>query len=177
MIIIASICLFAFLRLVKTQLIIGGSYGDIGGVLYGRYVQYIVLFFIVISQMGFVCSYFVFISGNLVNIVDVLSHCAAQIDQKYYIWFPLVFIMPLVLIRHIAKLSFTAIIADVFILFGLISCLYFTSHELRNFGIGPEVKAVNPANFALMIGTATFSFEGIGLGNLNSNKKRFDHLY
>lgn len=164
MIIIASICLFAFLRLVNTQLIIGGSYGDIGGVLYGKYVQYFVLFFIVLSQMGFVCSYFVFISGNLVNVVEVLSHCAVQIDQKYYIWFPLILIMPLVLIRHIAKLSFTAIIADVFILFGLISCLYFTSRELRNFGIGPEVKAVNSANFALMIGTATFSFEGIGLG-------------
>jgi amino acid permease len=165
MIMIAGICLFAFLRLVKTQLIIGGSYGDIGGALYGKYVQYIVLFFIIISQMGFVCSYFVFISGNLVNIVDVLSHCGAQIDQKHYIWFPLVVIMPLVLIRHIARLSFTAIIADIFILFGLISCLYFTSYELRNYGIGPEVKAVNPANFALMIGTATFSFEGIGLGN------------
>jgi len=32
--------------------------------------------------------------------------------------------------------------------------------------MGPEVKAVNPANFALMLGTATFSFEGIGLGTL-----------
>ncbi|KAL9557337.1 hypothetical protein PS6_001881 [Mucor atramentarius] len=163
MVIIACICLFAFLRLVNTQLVVGGSYGDIGQVLFGRWVKYIVLFFIVISQMGFVCSYFVFISGNLVNIVDVLSHCSAQIDQKYYIWFPLIFIMPLVLIRHIAKLSFTAIIADVFILFGLISCLYFTAHELKTFGMGPEVKAVNPANFALMLGTATFSFEGIGL--------------
>lgn len=164
MVIIACICLFAFLRLVNTQLVIGGSYGDIGQVLFGRWVKYIVLFFIVLSQMGFVCSYFVFISGNLVNIVDVLSHCGAQIEQKYYIWFPLIFIMPLVLIRHIAKLSFTAIIADAFILFGLISCLYFTAHELKNFGMGPEVKAVNPANFALMLGTATFSFEGIGLG-------------
>ncbi|KAI8647093.1 transmembrane amino acid transporter protein-domain-containing protein [Parasitella parasitica] len=163
MVIIAGICLFAFLRLVKTQLVVGGSYGDMGQVLYGRWIKYIVLFFIVISQMGFVCSYFVFISGNLVNIVDVLSHCGAQIEQKYYIWFPLIFIMPLVLIRHIAKLSFTAIIADAFILFGLISCLYFTAHELKNFGMGPEVKAINPANFALMLGTATFSFEGIGL--------------
>ncbi|KAK4510943.1 uncharacterized protein ATC70_000052 [Mucor velutinosus] len=163
MVIIACICLFAFLRLVDTQLVIGGSYGDIGQVLFGRWVKYIVLFFIVLSQMGFVCSYFVFISGNLVNIVDVLSHCGAQIEQKYYIWFPLIFIIPLVLIRHIAKLSFTAIIADAFILFGLISCLYFTAHELKSFGMGPEVKAVNPANFALMLGTATFSFEGIGL--------------
>lgn len=164
MIIIACICLFAFLRLVNTQLMIGGSYGDIGGVLYGSSIRYTVLFFIVLSQMGFVCSYFVFISGNLVNIVDVLSHCSAQIEQRYYIWFPLIIIIPLVLVRHIAKLSFTAIIADIFILFGLISCLYFTSSKLHTSGMGPDVKPINPANFALMIGTATFSFEGIGLG-------------
>lgn len=31
MIIIASICLLAFLRLVETQQVIGGSYGDLGG--------------------------------------------------------------------------------------------------------------------------------------------------
>jgi amino acid permease len=164
MIAIAAICLFSFLRLVKTQQIIGGSYGDMGGYLYGRYVRYTVLFFIVLSQIGFVCSYFVFISGNLVNVVSVLSNCKVTIMQKYYIWFPLIVIMPLVLVRHIAKLSFTAIIADIFILFGLISCLYFTSYELNHNGVGPGVKAVNGANFAIMIGTSVFSFEGIGLG-------------
>ncbi|KAI8059979.1 transmembrane amino acid transporter protein-domain-containing protein [Gilbertella persicaria] len=163
MALIALICLYAFLQLFKTQLIIGGSYGDVGQALFGKSVRYIVLFFIVISQLGFVCSYFVFISGNLVNVADVLSQCAFQIEAKYYIWFPLIAIAPLVLIRHITKLSFLAIIADIFILFGLVCCLYFTSMELKQFGIGPEVKAVNPTSFALMIGTATFSFEGIGL--------------
>lgn len=163
MIIIASICLFAFLRLVNTQLVIGGSYGDIGGILYGRILRFIVLFFIVISQIGFVCSYFIFVSGNLVSVVDVLSNCSAGIEQKYYMWMPLIILIPLALVRHIAKLSFTAIVADVFILFGLIVTLYFTAEQLTVHGIGPNVQAVNPANFALMIGTATFSFEGIGL--------------
>ncbi|KAI8991028.1 transmembrane amino acid transporter protein-domain-containing protein [Mycotypha africana] len=163
MVVIGSICLFAFLRLVNTQKIIGGSYGDMGGVLYGKFLRYIVLFFIVISQIGFVCSYFIFISGNLVNVVDVLSHCTAGIEQKYYIWMPLVILIPLALVRHIAKLSFTALIADVLIFFGLISIIYFTAAELSAHGAGPNVAAVNPADFALMIGTATFSFEGIGL--------------
>jgi amino acid permease len=163
MILIALICLFAFLRLVNTQLIIGGSYGDIGGALYGTLVRFIVLFFIVISQISFVCAYFIFVSGNLVSVVDVLSNCAAGVDQKYYIWVPLVILIPLALVRHIAKLSFTAIIADVFILFGLICTLYFTATHLSTYGIGPNIAAVNPVNFALMIGTATFSFEGIGL--------------
>ncbi|RCI04934.1 neutral amino acid transporter [Rhizopus stolonifer] len=163
MILIAGISLFAILQLVKTQEVVGGSYGEVGGLLYGNYVRYTVLVFLVLSQMGFVCSYFIFISGNLVNIVNVLAKCNVQIDQKYYIWMVSLPVMPMILIRKISKLSWAAIIADVFILFGLISCLYFTSYELHYNGIGPDVKAVNPANFALMIGTATFSFEGIGL--------------
>ncbi|KAI9018643.1 transmembrane amino acid transporter protein-domain-containing protein [Phycomyces nitens] len=163
MVVIAVISLVGLLRLVEAQNIVGGSYGDMGGVLYGERVRYMVLFFIAVSQLGFVCSYLVFISGNLVNVVDVLSSCAAHLDQKYYIWIPLILVLPLALVRHIARLSFTAIIADVFILFGLVSVLYFASMELGVNGVGPNVKMVNPSSFALMIGTATFSFEGVGL--------------
>ncbi|OAD77433.1 hypothetical protein PHYBLDRAFT_60567 [Phycomyces blakesleeanus NRRL 1555(-)] len=163
MLVIAVISLVGLLRLVDAQNIVGGSYGDMGGILYGERVRYTVLFFIAVSQLGFVCSYLVFISGNLVNVVDVLSNCAAHLDQKYYIWIPLILVLPLALVRHIARLSFTAIIADVFILFGLVSVLYFASVELTDGGIGPNVKMVNPSSFALMIGTATFSFEGVGL--------------
>ncbi|CAO3696635.1 hypothetical protein G6F70_007397 [Rhizopus microsporus] len=162
-IVIALICLFAFQRLVNTQLIVGGSYGDIGGILYGQWIRFIVLFFIVISQIGFVCSYFIFVSGNLVSVVDVLSNCTANIAQKYYIWFPLIILVPFALVRHIAKLSFAVILADILILFGLICVIYFAAYQLKNFGVGPNIAAVNPYNFALMIGTATFSFEGIGL--------------
>ncbi|KAG1440548.1 hypothetical protein G6F56_011873 [Rhizopus delemar] len=161
--VIALICLFAFQRLVNTQLIVGGSYGDIGGVLYNQWLRFLVLFFIVISQIGFVCSYFIFVSGNLVNAVDVLSSCTAGIAEKYYIWFPLIILIPFSLVRHLARLSFAVILADVLILFGLICVIYFTADQLRSAGVGPNVAAVNPENFALMIGTATFSFEGIGL--------------
>ncbi|KAI8371649.1 transmembrane amino acid transporter protein-domain-containing protein [Radiomyces spectabilis] len=163
MVVIAVICLFAFLQLVKAQQVVGGSYGDVGGVLYGSILRYIVLFFITISQIGFVCSYLIFISGNLVNVADVLSHHRATIEEKYYIWMPLVIIIPMALIRHIARLSLAAIVADIFILFGLISIIYFTSYDLHNYGIGPGIAAVNSASFGMMIGTATFSFEGIGL--------------
>ncbi|KAI9276397.1 transmembrane amino acid transporter protein-domain-containing protein [Sporodiniella umbellata] len=163
MVFVAGISLFAILQLVKTQQAIGGSYGEMGGILYGKSVQYIVLAFLVLSQLGFMCSYYIFISGNILNIVNVLSKCTANVQQKYYIWIVSVPIMPLVLVRKLAKLSWAAIVADVFILFGLVSCLYFTSYELYNHGIGPDVKVINSIDFALMIGTATFAFEGIGL--------------
>lgn len=168
MVFIAAICLFAFLRLVETQLEVGGSYGDIGGRLwpnrFGKTVRIVVLFFICISQMGFVASYTIFISGNLYTVVGVLSHCTSVVAEKYYIWIPLVVIIPMSLIRRIAKLSLAAVIADLLVLFGIISVIYFTSAKLSTDGVAPGVTMINPANFALMIGTATFSFEGIGLG-------------
>ncbi|ORZ07597.1 transmembrane amino acid transporter protein-domain-containing protein [Absidia repens] len=163
MTVIASICLFSFLRLVKTQQIIGGSYGDMGHRLYGQTVRYMVLFFIIISQVGFVCSYFIFVSGNLVSVINVLSDCMVHMKQEVYIWMPLVIVIPLILVRHIARLSLAVILADIFILFGLICVIYFTSYQLIYHGPGPNIQSVNTSNFALMIGTATFSFEGIGL--------------
>ncbi|KAG0167638.1 neutral amino acid transporter [Apophysomyces sp. BC1034] len=173
LVLIAAVCLFAFLRLVKTQLIVGGSYGDIGGLLYGQAVRYVVLVFLVISQIGFVCSYFIFISGNLVSVVDVLSECRAHIEQKYFILMPLVFLIPFALVRHIARLSFAAVVADILILFGLICIIYFTSDQLHNVGVGPNIQSVNPANFALMIGTATFSFEVIPIVESMKQPERF----
>ncbi|KAI8344203.1 transmembrane amino acid transporter protein-domain-containing protein [Chlamydoabsidia padenii] len=163
MVIIACICLIAFLHLIKTQLVTGGSYGDMGGILYCQPVRFLVLFFIIISQIGFVSSYFIFVSGNFYSVANVLSNCRNQIEEKYYIWFPLIILVPLALIRHIARLSFCAILADVLILFGLVVIIYFTSDQLHNVGVGPNIIAVNSANFGMMIGTATFSFEGIGL--------------
>jgi amino acid permease len=77
---------------------------------------------------------------------------------------PLVIIIPLAFIRRIAKLSFAAIVADILILFGIVCVIYFTSARLHTEGVAPGVTLINPSSFALMIGTATFSFEGIGLG-------------
>jgi amino acid permease len=175
MVFIAAICLFAFLRLVETQLKIGGSYGDMGARLWptrgGRILRITVLFFICISQMGFVASYTIFISQNLYDVVNALSNCASPIQEKYYIWMPLVVIIPFALIRRIAKLSFAAIIADILILYGIICVIYFTSDQLYHNGVGPGIKLINPNNFALMIGTATFSFEGIGLGKCVNRSK------
>ncbi|CAO3597228.1 unnamed protein product [Absidia cylindrospora] len=88
MVIISSICLVAFLRLVATHQVIGGSYGSMGGVLYNQAVRFTVLFFIIISQIGFVSSYFIFASGNFYSVANVLSNCRNQIEEKYYIGFP-----------------------------------------------------------------------------------------
>ncbi|KAI8060711.1 transmembrane amino acid transporter protein-domain-containing protein [Gongronella butleri] len=163
MLIFACICMISFLALVQAQLKLGGSYGEMGHMLYGQVVRYAVQFFIVISQIGFVCSYFIFVSGNFLNVANVLSHCTNWIEQKNFIWFPLIILVPLSLVRHLARLSYTAIFADIFILFGLIVIIYYTSWQLHNVGIGPNLILVNSKDFGMTISTAAFSFEGIGL--------------
>lgn len=82
--------------------------------------------------------------------------------MQYFILVQLVVFLPLVLIRDLARLSSTALVADAFILCGLV---YIFSSEvaiIADRGVA-EVKLFNPRDFSLFIGTAVFSFEGIGL--------------
>ncbi|KAI9312596.1 transmembrane amino acid transporter protein-domain-containing protein [Dichotomocladium elegans] len=163
MVIIGSICLLAFQLLVSVHSKIGGSYGDMAGVLYGRWCRYVVLFFLVISQMGFAASYVMFVSENLQLVTDALSGCNAPFESKYWIWIAIAIIIPITWIRRISRLSWCAIIGDIFIAFGLICVLYYTGSQIHSAGAGPNIILVNQNDFGLMIGTAVFSFEGIGM--------------
>ncbi|KAI9313893.1 transmembrane amino acid transporter protein-domain-containing protein [Dichotomocladium elegans] len=163
MLILAIICLISFQLLIAAHSAVGGSYGDIGLKLYGRVCRYFVLFFLVISQMGFVASYLMFISENIHLVAEALSNCNAPFDSKYWIWIACGIIIPICWVRKIARLSWCAVIADVFILFGLICVLYYTGAQIHEHGPGPNIIALNQRDFGLMIGTATFSFEGIGM--------------
>lgn len=166
MVILACICTVAFQLLVVVQRNIGGSYGDIAKKLYGPWLRYLVLFFLCISQMGFVASYLIFISNNIYLVSEALSQCNPPFEAKYWIWIAICLIIPVTWIRKIARLGWAAIIADVFILFGLVCVLYYTSDQIHNYGVGPNIINVNQNSFGLMIGTAVFSFEGIGMGTV-----------
>ncbi|KAI8373976.1 transmembrane amino acid transporter protein-domain-containing protein [Choanephora cucurbitarum] len=163
MVVLAIICCIAFQILVKAQQSIGGSYGDVAQHLYGPYLKHLIQFFLCISQIGFVCSYLIFISENIGIVVDTINNCNSPFAPKYYIWIILAAIIPLCWVRKIAKLSPTAIIGDVFIAFGLICVLYFSSAQIHDHGIGKNLIMVNQSSFGLMIGTAIFSYEGIGM--------------
>lgn len=164
MVFIAALCLASFQILIKAQRKVGGSYGDMGRELYGDWLRYIILFFLCLSQMGFVASYLIFISQNIGLAADTLSSCTSPIESKYYIWMVLFIVIPITWVRKIARLSWAAIVADIFILFGLICVLYFSANQIAQNGPGPGIQSINPTDFGLMIGTAVFSFEGIGMG-------------
>ncbi|KAG0246056.1 transmembrane amino acid transporter protein-domain-containing protein [Mortierella sp. GBAus27b] len=159
---IATISLFSFLLLVESRQVVPASFGDIGGHLYGKWMRQAVLWSIAISQIGFVCAYMSFVATNLEALAKNFVPPHEMYPFYFFVLIQLVVFIPLCLIRNIARLSFTAVIADAFICFGLIYLYYYDFFTLATFGLS-DVIMFNPKDFTLFIGTAVFTFEGIGL--------------
>ncbi|KAI7887539.1 hypothetical protein K492DRAFT_139636 [Lichtheimia hyalospora FSU 10163] len=162
------ISLFCFLRLLECKNYVAGSYGDIGGAMYGPWMRRIVLFSIAISQLGFMCGGTIFIVENIIQAVRSLSHHAIQLTSTQTLTMVALLLMPFVLIRNIAKLSSTALFADVLIVMGLLILLACDVHQIFFSSDtpqpGPNVEWLfNPSAYPVFIGTAVYSFEGIGL--------------
>ncbi|PWY99481.1 hypothetical protein BCV70DRAFT_237970 [Testicularia cyperi] len=159
---VAIISLVSFLLLVKTNLNCPGSFGDMGGILYGPRMRLAILASIVLSQLGFVAAYTVFVAQNMQAFVLAVTHCKTLVPISYLILGQMVVFLPLSLVRRIAKLSTTALIADVFILFGIVYLFYYEIGKVAREGLA-DVVMFNSKTFPLLIGTAVFTFEGIGL--------------
>lgn len=145
------------------------TYTDIGGTLYGPWMRYVILGSIIISQIGFVAAYTIFVANNfqvcspqstyffLPNtflfqaFIMGVTHCLKSIPIHYFILLQLLIFVPLALVRDIAKLSGTALAADAFILAGLV---YIFSSEVSILGSNgiADVKMFNPREFSLFIG-------------------------
>lgn len=160
--VIAAVSLWSFLLLVETNQKLHVGFGEMGGVLYGRYMRNAILTSIVVSQLGFVAAYTVFVAENTQSLILSVSQCRTHISTGMLIFIQCLIFLPLSLIRRIAKLSWTALVADVFILAGIIYLFYYEIGSLAEHGLA-DVQLFNRHNFPLLIGTAVFTFEGIGL--------------
>ena len=142
----------------------GGGYGELGSAIGGPKFRGVILGSITISQIGFVSSGIIFIAENLASFLDaVTSTPTAPLSGKALIAIQLVVLVPLALIRNISKLGPAALLADIFILIGLVYIWYYDIVTLASQGLHPTVKLFNPHDFTLTIGSAIFTFEGIGL--------------
>lgn len=143
----------------------GGGYGDLGAAIVGPRFRRIILTSIALSQLGFVCAGLIFTAENLAAFFQAIF----QDDGKFNIGVhsliavQLIPLIPLVLIRNISKLGHVALLADIFILIGLIYIWYFDIWRLLQHGMDRTVRFFNPSAFTLTIGSAIFTFEGIGL--------------
>ncbi|KAF9186575.1 neutral amino acid transporter [Haplosporangium sp. Z 767] len=162
MTLIAVLCLHSFLLLVKCRELHPGSYGDIGQRFYGRWMRYIVLFAIAISQFGFCCGYCIFFAQQFAIVVDSLG--GAHLDKIVWIVIFFVILVPFTLIRNIGKLGFSTLVADACIIVGLIYLYVYDIKQLViNNGSPTPLRLFNNQDFGLFIGTAVFSYEGIGM--------------
>lgn len=75
----------------------------------------------------------------------------------------LVVFLPLSLYRNLNSLSYIVYIADLFIVLGLLYLYYYDIATIAEYGLGPDIAIFNKHDWTLFIGTAIFTFEGIGL--------------
>lgn len=162
LLVVASLSYYCFILLVNTRLRVEGSFGDMGGILYGKWMRALILSSVALSQIGFVSAYIVFTAESLQAFVLAVSKCQTWIDIKFMVLMQLVIFLPLSLIRDISKLGLTAIIADVFIALGLLYLGYFDIHTMAKYGVA-DITNFNSRDWTLFIGTAIFTFEGVGL--------------
>jgi proton-coupled amino acid transporter len=143
----------------------GGGYGELGAAIVGPKFRNLVLASIAISQLGFVCSGLIFTAENLWAFLDAVTQGRhnLNISVSSLIALQLIPLIPLALIRNISKLGPVALLADVFILIGLVYIWYYDVWALASRGMARTVHMFNPSDFTLTIGSAIFTFEGIGL--------------
>ncbi|KAH8693672.1 putative amino acid transporter [Talaromyces proteolyticus] len=163
LLVVSILSYYCFILLVNSRLKIEGSFGDIGGVLYGKWMRRIILGSIVLSQLGFVSAYIVFTSQNLQAFILAVSKCMTYIDIKFMVLMQLIIFLPLSLIRDISKLGFTALIADLFIMLGLIYLFYYDITTIVDNNGVSDIIPFNANSWTLFIGTAIFTYEGVGL--------------
>ncbi|OZJ03053.1 hypothetical protein BZG36_03775 [Bifiguratus adelaidae] len=133
-----------------------------------------------VSQMGFLCGGSIFIVQNMQQVVKSISQDTYEVSTLHVLIIFGCILTPMCLIRRIARLSWTAILADGLILVGLVVLLYFdfqrllldnarekTNSDLSKgiqLAFGPNINLLFDSTHAsIFIGTAIYSFEGIGL--------------
>lgn len=159
---VTSLC---FHLLLQCRSKYGGGYGELGEAIGGRRLRSLILASITLSQIGFVCAGLIFTADNLHSFFDaVTKNTSAPISVNALIGIQLIALIPLSFIRNMSKLGPVALLADVFILIGLVYIYsYDISHIVQMGGFHPSIKLFNPRDFTLTIGSAIFTFEGIGL--------------
>ncbi|KAH8244898.1 hypothetical protein KR032_002102 [Drosophila birchii] len=115
--------------------------------------------FICVTQLGFCCIYFVFISTNLKQILQ-----AYDIGMDVHLVMLLAFVPVLLssLITNLKWLTPVSLFANVCMILGLAITLYYALKDGLP-EIGERALWTNGSQLALFFGTAIFAFEGIAL--------------
>lgn len=154
---------YCFLLLTTSRLKLKGSFAEMGEMTYGKSLRRLINVSLVVSQIGFASAYIVFTSENLRAFIMAVSDCATIIDMKYMILMQLIIFLPLSLYRNLNNISFIVYVADIFIVLGLVYLYYYGISTLVDQQGVSNIEPFNRNSWTLFIGTAIFTFEGVGL--------------
>lgn len=137
-------------------------FGELAYLTYGAPLKWCVTALIVVLQVGFVGTYLLFTLENMGEFLrqhmgDTAPGALAIFAAQFVI------LVPLVLIRNIAKLSVVLMVLLACIVVGLVIITYFCCAQLVDHGLGPNIQQFNPHSWTMLVGVAVTAFEGIGL--------------
>ncbi|KAJ1991215.1 hypothetical protein GGI25_005401 [Coemansia spiralis] len=162
MLVSAIVSLYTMLLLIKCYEKVHCGYGEMGRRLYGKWMEKAVLLSIVVSQIGFACAGTIFVATNMRDLFNAVTDCNHRMPLSFWVVIQLIVLAPLCLIRHIKGLSSIALLADLFIVAGLIYVWWMDVSKISKLGI-EYVRNFNPEDYSLFIGTAAYTFEGYAL--------------
>ncbi|XP_048189853.1 proton-coupled amino acid transporter 1 [Perognathus longimembris pacificus] len=135
--------------------------------------RHVVDFFLIVTQLGFCCVYFVFLADNFKQVIEAANgttnNChhnetvvlTPTMDSRLYMLSFLPFLVLLVFIRHLRALTIFSLLANVSMLVSLVMIYQFIVQRIPDPSHLPLVASWK--TYPLFFGTAIFSFESIGM--------------
>jgi proton-coupled amino acid transporter len=166
MLFMAFVTNLCIMKLVACRSVVTGSYGKVGRAAVGKWGEVAVDISLVLSQAGFCCVYVVFIARNVLQLLNVNSCWLGGEWLWLLILLEWPLFTPLTWVRRIARFGPTNLIADGLIAGGLIGVLAWSFSGIASSsadGVVAHVPLFNSGSFSLMLGTAVYAFEGVGM--------------
>ncbi|XP_073949166.1 proton-coupled amino acid transporter 1 [Choristoneura fumiferana] len=125
---------------------------------YAKNMRKVVNVFLVITQLGFCCVYFLFVATNL---QDTMRFFHINLSVHFYLVLLFPPIVALAMVKNLKYLTPVSLVASIMTAWGLIITFYYILQDL------PHTSSVKPFaswhQLPLYFGTAIYAFEGIGV--------------
>ncbi|OXU24721.1 hypothetical protein TSAR_008381 [Trichomalopsis sarcophagae] len=125
---------------------------------YSVFMRKLVNLFLCVTQLGFCCVYFVFISSNMQQVMKVWG---VDLDVHVHMVIALIPILMSTWIRNLKFLVPLSSVANALIISGYIASIYIMCHDLPP--VSERRYIADWSKLPLFFGTVIYSFEGITL--------------